>query len=129
MRRREFEAFTRMALFLADRGDGALEDAEIRTLLALAAGLGSDWGLRPKKAMQAAVSTADAYLQERIKGTAALQETFHACADHLQENVDPAMLPRLYEDLVRVATSDGMIELGEKQILRDIRARWRLGQV
>lgn len=121
----EFTAFTDVALFLADRGDGHLEEDEVRVLIGAVASVGGEHGLAAKKAINLASEAAHGFVARRKElDLEALTRTFHEQCLMLRDR--QADLPRLYRELVQVAASDGELELGEQDILRHVRNIWGL---
>lgn len=121
----DFEAFTEMALFLADRGDGNIEDDELRVMVGSLASVAGEYGMDAERAVDLANATAQNYLASgRNNSLEGMTERFHARCLSLADSHDD--LPRLYRELVQVAASDGEMETGEEQILHHVRALWRL---
>ncbi len=121
----DFEAFTEMAMFLADRGDGDIEDDELRVMVGSLASVAGEYGMAAPEAVALARATAQVYLERRESGDLeTMTEAFHARCLHLAQGEED--LARLYRELVQVAASDGAMERGEQHILAHVRSLWRL---
>ncbi len=127
MREEDLEAFTQVALFLAEVDGGGPGDSELRVILGVVAKLGADHGMQSGAATRIAVAAAKAYVRQQPPPSLGQRTAaFEACVEHLQVNVDTEALPRLYRELVQVAASDGDMGAAERAILAELRLRWAL---